>query len=111
LADTYGAVSEHFGTAPFFAFRDVRVDDGALMEQRIIANPHAGEPRGRGIKVAQWLLVQDIDVLVTADDVREKGPGYALGDAGVEVTITAAEAIDQALAEFATSKRQPEVPQ
>ncbi len=111
LADTHGAVSEHFGTAPFFAFRDVRADDGVIMEQRIIANPHADEPHGRGIKVAPWLLVQDIDVLVTADDVREKAPGYALGDAGVEVSITAAEAIDQALAEFEASKRQSKVPQ
>jgi cation diffusion facilitator family transporter len=111
LADTDGSVSEHFGTAPFFAFRDVRVDDGALMEQRISTNPYADEPRGRGIKVAQWLLAQDIDVLVTADDVREKGPGYALGDAGVEVFVAVAETIDQALAESEISRRQPKAPQ
>lgn len=109
LADIYGAVSEHFGAAPFFAFRDVRANDGALMEQRISANPYADEPRGRGIKVAQWLLVQDIDVLVTADDIREKGPGYALGDAGVEITITTAVTLDKALVESETSRRQPEV--
>ena len=87
LADENGSASQHFGTAPYFAFKDVRVEDSALLEQRIIPNPYAGDPRGRGLKVAQWLLAQKVDVLLTADDIREKGPGYALGDAGVEVVI------------------------
>jgi predicted Fe-Mo cluster-binding NifX family protein len=98
LVDTNGHVSQHFGTAPFFALRDVRVEDGNVIEQRSVANPHAGDPRGRGLKVAQWLLAQHVDVLVTADDIREKGPGYALGDAGVEITITTARTLDEALA-------------
>jgi cation diffusion facilitator family transporter len=88
LADENGSISQHFGTAPYFSFKDERVEDGSLLEQRIVPNPYAGDPRGRGLKVAQWLLAQKVDVLQTADDIREKGPGYALGDAGVEVVIT-----------------------
>jgi cation diffusion facilitator family transporter len=99
-ADTNGSVSQHFGTAPFFVIRDVHVKDGALLEQRIVANPYADAPRGRGLKVAQWLLEQDVDVLLTADDIRGKGPGYALGDAGVEVTVSTAGSLGQALNEF-----------
>jgi cation diffusion facilitator family transporter len=98
LADAHDAVSRHFGTAPFFALRDVRVEDGALVEQRVVPNPYAGDPRGRGLKVAQWLLAQGVDRLITADDVRGKGPGYALGDAGVEVVITDAKELEEALA-------------
>jgi cation diffusion facilitator family transporter len=98
LADAKGIVSEHFGTAPYFALRDVRVEDGALLEQRLVANPYSEAPRGRGLKVAEWLLEQNVDVLVTADDIQGKGPGYALGDAGVEVVITDAEELDEALA-------------
>jgi cation diffusion facilitator family transporter len=105
ITDTHGKVSEHFGTAPFFAFRDVRVENGALLEQRVVANPYAGDPRGRGIKVAQWLLAQDVDVLLTADDIRGKGPGYALGDAGVEIEIATAKTLDEALAEFQSQRR------
>jgi cation diffusion facilitator family transporter len=101
--DTAGAVSQHFGTAPFFSLSDMRVEDQALIEQRFVSNPYAEDPRGRGLKVAQWLLEQDIDVLLTADDVREKGPGYALGDAGVEVVITTAEDLAEALAPSAPS--------
>jgi cation diffusion facilitator family transporter len=100
LVDTNGPVSQHFGTAPFFALRDVRAEDGNVIEQRSVSNPYAGDPRGRGLKVAQWLLAQHVDVVVTTDDIREKGPGYALGDAGVEITITTAGTLDEALAGF-----------
>jgi cation diffusion facilitator family transporter len=90
-------LSPHFGTAPYFAFSDVRSKDGAWVEQRIVANPFSGDPRGRGLKVAEWLLEHDADVLLTADDIHGKGPGYALGDAGVDVVIVDAETLDQAM--------------
>jgi len=99
LASSDGSISQHFGTAPYFVLRDVRVEDGALLEQRVVTNPYAGDPRGRGLKVAEWLLEQGVDALFTADDIRGKGPGYALGDAGVQVMITAAERIEEALAD------------
>jgi cation diffusion facilitator family transporter len=99
LAASDGSISQHFGTAPFFALRDVQVEDGTLLEQRVVTNPYAGDPRGRGLKVAEWLLEQGADALFTADDIRGKGPGYALGDAGVEVVITEAEKVDEALAD------------
>jgi cation diffusion facilitator family transporter len=102
LTGPHGAVSQHFGTAPFYALTDLRAGDGTLVEQRIVLNPYANDPRGRGLKVAQWLLAQDVDALVTADDVREKGPGYALGDAGVTIMVTQVETLEEALTEFRT---------
>jgi cation diffusion facilitator family transporter len=98
LADRTGTVSVHFGTAPYFALAEMRTDTGAVAKQIIIANPHAADPRGRGLKVAHWLLEQGIDVLITADDIREKGPGYALGDAGVAIVISDVASLDAALA-------------
>jgi predicted Fe-Mo cluster-binding NifX family protein len=90
LAERSGVISPHFGTAPYFALTDIETKTGKAAGQMIIVNPHADDPRGRGIKVAQWLLEQQVDVLVTADDVQDKGPGYALGDAGVKVMVNAA---------------------
>lgn len=98
LADRAGGVSLHFGTAPYFALTEMRTDTGAIAQQLTIANPHAADPRGRGLKVAHWLLEQGIDVLITADDIREKGPGYALGDAGVAIVISDVGSLDAALA-------------
>lgn len=98
LTDRTGTVSVHFGTAPYFALIEMRTDTGATATQMTVANPYATDPRGRGLKVAHWLLEQRIDVLITADDVREKGPGYALGDAGVAIIISEAATLDAALA-------------
>ena len=63
----------------------------------IAANPFAADPRGRDLKVMQWLFEQRINVLIAADDIREKGPGYALGDAGIAIIISAAVSLDAAL--------------
>ncbi|MGE0826636.1 MAG: cation diffusion facilitator family transporter [Candidatus Binatia bacterium] len=98
LADRTGAVSMHFGTAPYFALVDMRTAVGNHENQMTLSNPYAADPRGRGLKVAQWLLEQRVDMLITADDVREKGPGYALGDAGVAIIISEAASLEAALA-------------
>jgi predicted Fe-Mo cluster-binding NifX family protein len=98
LANRAGTVSVHFGTAPYFALTEIYITTGEIVKQTIVVNPYAADPRGRGLKVAHWLLDQRVDVLITADDVRGKGPGYALGDAGVMITVTDAIALDAALA-------------
>jgi predicted Fe-Mo cluster-binding NifX family protein len=76
---------------------DKRRTDGQIVSQTVVTNPFSEEPRGRGIKVAHWLIDQEVDVLLTADDMRDKGPGHALGEAGVNVVITHAVTADEAI--------------
>ena len=78
LSERVGVVSDPFGTAPWFAFVDLRRDRGEIMRQFVDRNPFATEPRGRGLRVAEWLLERQTDLLVTRDDIRDKGPGHAL---------------------------------
>ena len=95
-----GPLSEHFGTSSFFLLVDRRRTDGQTVRQDTVTNPFSGDAKGRGIKVAHWLVTQNVDVLLTRDDVRDKGPGHALGEAGVDVIVTQAttaeEAVEQA---------------
>ncbi|MHA1573782.1 MAG: cation diffusion facilitator family transporter [Alphaproteobacteria bacterium] len=56
LADAEGTISAHFGEAPFFALVRVRLDDGEVEEQRIVANPYLKEEKAKGIRVAEWLV-------------------------------------------------------
>jgi cation diffusion facilitator family transporter len=100
-----GPPSKHFGTAPHFLLVDRRRDDGELFQRSVVENPFAGDPKGRGIKVAHWLIEHEVDLLVTLDDIGERGPGYALGEAGVDVVLTASETVEQALAEGVRSLR------
>jgi cation diffusion facilitator family transporter len=94
-----GPPSEHFGTAPHFLLADQRRADGELFRRSVVENPFAGEPKGRGIKVAHWLIEHGVDLLLTLDDIGERGPGYALGEAGVDVVLTAGKTVEQALAD------------
>ena len=98
LSAADGPPSEHFGTAPLYLFVDRRRSDGELLQRIVVDNPFSGDPKGRGIKVARWLLERGIDVLVTRDDIGERGPGYALGEAGVQVVLTEGRTVEQALA-------------
>jgi cation diffusion facilitator family transporter len=97
LADRDGTISEHFGESPLFALVTVRRVDGRIEEQRIAGNPHRREERAKGIRVAEWLVDQKVDVVLLRDDMRGKGPGYVLRDAGVAVRRTDARTLAAAL--------------
>ena len=92
LADTTGKVSSHFGEAPYFALVILRLADGWIEQQDIIANPYTEIPKAKGIRVAEWLVKQKIDIMVAKYDLHnKKGPSYVFADAGVECKIAAAD--------------------
>lgn len=88
LVDPGGTLSQHFGEAPYFALVTVRLSDGAIEEQQVVANPHREEERGKGIQVAEWLVALKADVVALKESLRGKGPVYVFGDAGVEMRET-----------------------
>jgi predicted Fe-Mo cluster-binding NifX family protein len=88
LDDPAGAVSAHFGQARYFAVVTVKRDDGAVHEQRILANPHHGTAKGKGIRVAEWLVSHKVDVVFTREPLHGKGPAHVLAEAGIELVDT-----------------------
>jgi len=99
LADPSGAISDHFGEAPYFALVTVHLAEGAVEEQQIIANPYKDVEKAKGIRVAEWLVVQKVDVVLLKESLRGRGPVYVFGDAGVEMQETAAATLMEALEE------------
>jgi cation diffusion facilitator family transporter len=99
LANLGGALSEHFGEAPFFAQVRVRLADSVVEEQQILANPYAEEEKAKGIRVAEWLVAQKVDVVLLRESLHGRGPVYVFGDAGVEMQqiggSTLAEVVDK----------------
>jgi predicted Fe-Mo cluster-binding NifX family protein len=106
LADVQGSVSRHFGEAPYFALVDVGREDGTVAEQRVVANPHRLQERGKGIRVAEWLVSQKVDVALVTEDLHGKGPEYVFRDAGVVLRRTDATTIGGAIAEDMHSHRE-----
>ena len=88
LKDDRRSLSEHFGDAPYFYIAVVRERDGALLSEAYHRNPFAGEEKGKGIKVSEWLLEMGIDTVYTPKGFKGKGPGYVFSDASVDVIVT-----------------------
>jgi len=99
LADPSGAISDHFGEAPYFALVTVRLADGAVEEQQLIVNPHKAMEKAKGIRVAEWLVVQKVDVVLLKESLHGRGPIYVFGDAGVEMWETEVATLSEALEE------------
>jgi cation diffusion facilitator family transporter len=105
LADAEGTISQHFGEAPTFALVTVRASDGGLEKQEVVANPHTEVLKAKGIRVAEWLVGQKVDVVLTPESLKGKGPTYVLADAGVEMRATTAATLNEVLSEIRESER------
>ena len=97
LANPGGAISEHFGEAPYFGLVTVRLADGVVEERKVLTNPYLEEGKAKGIRVAEWLVVEKADVILLKESLRGKGPVYVFRDAGIELRQTDAGALDEAL--------------
>ncbi len=99
LADPVGAVSSHFGEAPYFALVTVRTADGRVECQEVLSNPYTDVEKAKGIRVGEWLVGLKADIVVLREDVHGKGPAYVFADAGVETQMTEATTLLEVLAE------------
>ncbi len=90
LANKAGEISEHFAKAPFIALWDKRILDGVVVSQEILGNPFSELEKGKGIKLAEFLVSMKVEVLYTKELFEGKGPEYVLSDAGVEIRKTVA---------------------
>ena len=97
LEDPGGAISEHFGEAPYFVLATVRLSNGAVEERTVLPNPRLEEEKAKGIRVAEWLVAQKVDVILVRESLRGKGPIYVFRDAGVELVETDASVVEQAI--------------
>ena len=98
LADTSGNVSDHFGEAPYFGLVTVRVADGQVERQEVVANPHQEVEKAKGIRVGEWLVSLKTDIVLLHEDVRGKGPAYVFADAGVETHLIEVPTLVEAMA-------------
>ena len=94
LADMRGTLSRHFGESPYFALVEMDFEEMKLLRQEIVANPHKDLSKGKGLKVAQFLLGFKPDVVFSRESLEGKGPGYAFAEAGVETAQTDVETLE-----------------
>jgi cation diffusion facilitator family transporter len=102
LANRKGDISRHFGDSNHFALLDFDTEQKRITRRNIVDNPHVGLKKGKGIKVAQFLLEHKPDVIASSEKLSGKGPGYAFADAGVEIVQIKAQSIDEFVRQLAT---------
>lgn len=100
LADTEGRVSAHFGQAPYFAIVFIRLADGNIGRHEVVTNPHTKVPKAKGIRVAEWLVEQKVDIVVVKEDLHKKGPAYVFADAAVELRVSDAKGLSEVIDSF-----------
>jgi len=98
LAGDRQTISEHFGEAPYFGLYWFNRSKHEITEERMVRNPFLEEKKGKGIKVASWLLEYGLDVLISPHDHSGKGPGFVLGNGGAQILLTDKQNADHALA-------------
>lgn len=108
LSEPGGTLSEHFGEAPYFGLVTLRLTDGAIEQQQVIANPYTEVEKAKGIQVAEWLVAQKVDVVLLKQSLRGKGPTYVFGDERVEMQETTATTLEEALAPDLTPGPSPD---
>jgi len=99
LENIQGKISQHFGEAPHFALITVKAEDKTVKSREIIYNPFLSMERGKGIMVAEFLIKSGIDVLLLKEKFAGKGPEYALANSDVNIVMTEAETMYEALSE------------
>ena len=100
LTGPSGALSRHFGEAPYFALAEVDREAGRLLHKSIQENPFRDQERGKGLRVAEWLVGFKVDRVLVSEDIKHKGPGYVFANAGVAVATTDQENVDAAIEAF-----------
>jgi predicted Fe-Mo cluster-binding NifX family protein len=99
MVDVDGPISEHFGEAPYFVILTLRRDDHSLVERRVTVNPHRTLERGKGIRVAEWLAGQKIDLVLSREVLHGRGPAYVFRDAGIELKVIDTDDVDSAISQ------------
>lgn len=105
LADMRGTLGRHFGESPYFALVEMDFEEMKLVRQEIMANPHRDLSKGKGLKVAKFLLGFKPDVVFSIESLEGKGPGYAFAEAGVETVQTDAETLEELVADLLEAER------
>jgi cation diffusion facilitator family transporter len=85
-----GTLSAHFGAAPLVALWDRDESQGVVLSRDIVGNPFTGLDKGKGIRLAEFLAGQQVDILYAKEDFSGKGPAYVFADAGIEIRSTEA---------------------
>ncbi len=90
-----GEISGHFGSAPFIGIWNKNINDDDILSQQVLNNPFLQIEKGKGIKLAEFLIEKGANVLYIKKPFEGKGPEYVFSNSDVEVRITDKETMNR----------------
>lgn len=108
LCENQQTISEHFGEAPYFRLLSP-FQETPEGKDSVLTNPWTHEEKAKGIKVANWLLDHGLDIIIVRTDIAEMGPGYVLGNAGVEIIVVSETDAETAYSQVRADLKEAEV--
>ena len=100
LTASKSIIAEDFGKAIYFGVYEISVKDSVILQENIQENPFQTVQKGRGLKIAEWLIHQKVDIVVSREDLSHKGSGFALTASGVKIIKINHDNLNQALPEI-----------
>jgi cation diffusion facilitator family transporter len=97
LEQSEGTISAHFGEAPHFAIISLNLATHEVEKREILKNPYSRLEKAKGMHAAEWLVKQNVDIVLTKESLKDKGPGYLLENAGVKMDILSADQLNEVI--------------
>jgi cation diffusion facilitator family transporter len=88
LVDKEGVISEHFSKAPFIALWNNGSLNSEARNPQILENPFIGQEKGRGLRLAEFLVGKEVDIVYTKEDFKGKAPDHVFSSGEVQVKKT-----------------------
>ncbi len=95
LKDKHGSLSEHFGSAPYFAFVYYDLQEHKVRKKEVLSNPYQDIECGKGLRVAEWLASLNANQIICKKIMKYKGPEYALKSVGIMIKQTDVTSLEQ----------------
>lgn len=100
LADDQSTISTHFGEVSFFMLVIFQSTDKVASKVEILSNPFSKVEKRKGILAAEFLIKNEVDIVIVKNDFESKGPLYVFANANTEVKLTQEETPQKALEEL-----------
>lgn len=86
--------------AAFIAMVTIRIKDCKMIKQEILTNPFPHVGQGKEILLAEFLIRDSVDAVITRERFAGMGPFYVFSNAAVDTYKTREDTVENALAQM-----------
>ena len=98
-------ISTHFGKSTHLTILEYDTESKRCLDLTTQENPIREEGKGRGIKLAEYIIDKGIDVVCCKEDLHDKGPGLMFCRFGIDVRKTDEDELEALLQDYSSRSK------